>query len=173
LKEAVSTLSKGLNLVEKVKSEKADDLRERAFVSLSRVYVLLKDYGEALDFILKAIKLEEKKAIKLEMVLSGLYHEAGMIYFFMRKGREAIEMFDKSRNLKEIVGDQVGISRLHQQMGEVYMFISKDFKRAREEFEKTLNLRREIYGDEHSETKQVQKMLQVIESNIKRAAASV
>jgi len=167
-KDAIVMYFKSIDLIANDNSNTAEGMRFVAYHNLGRAYVLLKEHGEALDYFMKAIRIKEQRAFKDDVVLSSLYHEIGMVYFFLRRGREALEYFQKSLDLKEQLNDQVGASRLFQQMGECCLFILKDFETARSYFLQTLEIRKALYGNDHPEVKNVERALAFIDAKLQK-----
>jgi len=167
-KDAVVMFFRALDMISKEPSEDTETLRFIAYQNMGRTYVLMKEYGEALEYFLKAVKIKEQNIIKDEIVLSSLYHETATVYFFLRRGREALEYFNKALSIKETQDDKVGIARLCQQMAECCLFILKDFEASRKLFQRTYDLRKEIYGEDHPETKNLERVFKYIDANSKR-----
>jgi hypothetical protein len=61
--DAITAWLEGLKQIEQFKSERGDGLRYLAYTKIAKEFLNLKDFREALKYLLASIKLAENKTI--------------------------------------------------------------------------------------------------------------
>ena len=117
--------------------------------SLAQVSLVQSQFNEALEYAQQALEISEKVFGEKEIETAGVLFLLGQIYTGKRDSENSIKVCEKFLNLllHDIPGD-------HQDLlAETYLMLvraysgQKDWKKARENYEKGLEIYKELYGE--------------------------
>lgn len=123
----------------------------KAYSDLSIIYNFRREYNQAIEAGLKAVRLREKSGAK-DPAVAVAYQNIGNIYLTQENFEQAIAYYEKSRAiLMEVDGEKSpGVANIYYNLSLIYEK-KREIDRAMEHAQKALRLRREIYGENHAE----------------------
>lgn len=117
-----------LKLLEESEKQSFVPEKYQAIGDLMNVYFNQNQQSKAKELLLKAIN-DSKKDNPKEMVLSTFYNNLGMVYSKENKLDSALQMYQKSLEIKNKIGDPVPIADLKNNMSALYLKLG-NFKKA-------------------------------------------
>lgn len=131
------------SLLQLLKTFPDDTNRVNTLNNISRQYLNVGDYDEALAFAEKAAVLAEK--LNYTMGRGNAYSNIGGILWYLGEHEKALEQHFKAIELRNQCGDIQGVGNTYNNIGLVYMSLS-DYEKSLESFLKALKIREEM-GD--------------------------
>ena len=148
LEEAQTLVDTALTALEGLKTEEAQRFRSDALNVAGTVARLQNEFEKAVELFSESLTI--RKALDDKSRVAASLNNLALVYTKLRDPR-AEETHLECMRVRQEIGDTVGIARVLNNLGIYYTEVEKNYKKARETYQKTLKLNREI-SDSWGET---------------------
>ncbi len=118
---------------------------EISYNNIGICYTKLKKYDQALDFLLKSLKI--KKSINDVQSYSSSYLNIGNIYNYKEKYDLALDYYEKALIGLEKYGGKNGLAIIMNNIGMIHLFQNENYDLALEYFKKSLVIYKELNSE--------------------------